>query len=170
MIQGPPNDIKNFKSFGTGSFSDHYDEKHLYKLHDEAVIAADFTKVDDSSKVTALFSPGHRHSGPLSLLLMFNALLKYEIPGGKYGISMAGLSMTHSSERIFLLNSTYPNTITKSGADITITVALAFGLFIFASGFVTQPCAERICNVKNYIKPFIFKYQMILIIRLIASS
>lgn len=148
MIQGKPNNIKDFVSLGTANFTSHYDAEHLYKLHDEAVVAADFTEVDDNSKVTALFSPGHRHSGPLSLLLMFNALLAYEIPDGKYSVSMAGLSMSHSAQRIFLLNSTFPNTIMKSGADITITVALAFGLFIFASGFVTQPCSERICNVK----------------------
>lgn len=148
-----PNFIMNFKQLDRSTFMYHYNEDTIHKLHGQVFVAIDLTGLDDnSSTVTALYSPTHHHSAPLSLILMFNSLLHYEFPERNYEVSMSARAMLHKGQFLNFnsKHSAFPRAIEAAGVDITLTVALAFGYFIFTSGFVTQPTAERLSYVNIF--------------------
>lgn len=106
MIGRPPNNLKTLENVEGQAFEDYYaGNEYLQKLHDELIIAADFTDMtlngtgdDFGNTAIAMFSPGHYHSAPLSLKLMFNTILRYEFPGRDYSVEMSGSSMSHKRQ------------------------------------------------------------------------
>lgn len=99
MIKSSANKQERLINLLEDDFADHFKDESHYKLHDRIITAADFTQLDTPErKVTALFSPGHYHSAPASVLHLMNAILKFEFPEQKFSMDTSGHSMFHSAE------------------------------------------------------------------------
>ncbi|ODN04738.1 ATP-binding cassette sub-family A member 3 [Orchesella cincta] len=151
-IATPPNNIKRLKNLETSGFDTYITEDNRWALHNEVILGADFTEVDDPTEktVTAMFSPGHLHAAPLAVLFMCQTILDFEFPNQNYDIEMNTQALAHDRNEIFLSGKVYPKILLMQSLDITFTVSIAFSYFIFTSGFAVQPCAEQVSKNKRY--------------------